>query len=100
MNDTPLTCDDLLKILRDHHLLLEGYNVSKIGVFGSVARGDSTEKSDIDLLVAFKATPDLFAFMELQEKLEALLGRRVDLATEDMLHETMRSTILAEAIYA
>lgn len=78
------------------------YSVRRIGLFGSVARGDAGSDSDIDILVDFE--PDahigLFGFARLQLRLSELLGRPVDLVTADALHEALRDLILEETVYA
>lgn len=58
------------------------WQVREIAVFGSVARGEATPASDVDLLVTFHAAarPTLFTLVRMQQDLEAMLGRRVDLA--------------------
>jgi predicted nucleotidyltransferase len=68
-------------------------------VFGSVARGEADEQSDIDLLVDYSidhTTPWFPAGLKLE--LEQLLGRKVDIATEPALKERIREQILKEAI--
>ena len=67
-------------------------------VFGSVARGEAGKSSDVDLLVKYDRPVGLLARMELKERLQALLGRRVDLATEESLHWFVRPRVLAEAV--
>lgn len=70
--------------------------VSNIRVFGSVARGDATKESDIDLLVDFDLRHrglDLFAFAR---EVEELLGHRVDVGTE--IHPVVRDKVEAEAV--
>lgn len=76
--------------------LRERYHIESLGVFGSFARGDQTEESDIDLLVSFSATPDLLEYIDLAEHLETVLGHKVDLVTWDALEERkgMKSFVL------
>lgn len=76
--------------------------VRSLAVFGSVARGEAGEQSDVDLLVEFEPESriGLFAFVDLRDYLSRLLGRPVDLVTREALHKRMRSRILQEAIYA
>ncbi|MBK9713413.1 MAG: nucleotidyltransferase family protein [Kouleothrix sp.] len=74
--------------------------VSSLAVFGSVAREEAGAESDVDILVEFGQPVGLFEFVRLQQRLEALLGRRVDLVTPDALRPTMRDRILHEAIDA
>jgi uncharacterized protein len=68
-------------------------------VFGSVARGEADEQSDIDLLVDYsldRITPWFPAGLKLE--LEQLLGRKVDIATEPALKDRIREQVLKEAI--
>jgi predicted nucleotidyltransferase len=79
---------------------LKKRGVASVAVFGSVARGDATAESDIDLLVEFSVVPDLIEFSALQRWLSQRLGRKVDLVTKPALHPLLRNRILAEAVYA
>jgi len=69
----------------------------KLRVFGSVARGEDHEGSDIDLLIAMPLGTSLLQIVGLQQEIEDALGMRVDLCTERELHPTLRPRILAEA---
>ncbi len=60
---------------------LKGYQPVSIGIFGSFARGESTEDSDIDILVKFKVAPSLLTLIKLENELSDLLGIKVDLIT-------------------
>lgn len=85
-----------------HHKHMETLNqfaVKSLAVFGSVARGETTESSDIDLLVEFNQPIGLFEFIRLKNYLEDLTGSKVDLVTSDAFRPSMRDTILSEAIY-
>lgn len=64
--------------------ICEKYRVSYLGLFGSVARGEAGQESDIDLLVRFEpgATVGLFELDRVQRELEMRFGRRVDLVTK------------------
>jgi len=59
------------------------YPIRKLSLFGSVLRDDFTEKSDVDILVEFMpdGTPGLFRFIGMQDELEEMFGRKVDLRT-------------------
>ncbi len=72
-------------------------NIRRLRVFGSQARGDAGTGSDIDLLVDFVETPDLFEFVGLKQDLEEKLGVSVDLVTPKGLHWALKDRILAEA---
>jgi len=82
--------------------LAHHYGVARIRVFGSVARGEATPQSDIDLLVSFhEGRHPGWLIFDLQRDLEGLLGRKVDLSTEAMWRDDRRRKVLqeAEAIY-
>jgi predicted nucleotidyltransferase len=64
---------------------LQPYKPSKIGVFGSVARGQNTPNSDLDLLINLESPIDLFKFMEIWDYLEDLLKIKIDLVTDKAL---------------
>lgn len=73
------------------------FGVSALYVFGSVARGEATPESDVDLLVDFDGRPTFAKFMDLKALLEDALGVRVDLVTRPALREQLRPRIEAEA---
>lgn len=75
------------------------YHVASLALFGSVARGDASEASDVDLLVAFDRPVGLFHLVRTQEHLEALLGRPVDLVTSGGLRPRLRARIAREALH-
>jgi hypothetical protein len=75
---------------------LNHHGVKSLAVFGSVARGDATEFSDLDMLVEFVRPVGLFEFIRLKKFLEDLTGCKVDLVTQDALHPAMRDSILKE----
>jgi len=80
-------------------ILDDKYHVASLGIFGSVARGEAGERSDVDILVEFKQTPDIFEFIRLKDYLSSLLGCEVDLVSKKALKTVIRDDILREAIY-
>jgi predicted nucleotidyltransferase len=74
------------------------YGAGNIRVFGSVARGEDTLESDVDLLVEFDRERSLFDHIGLLQDLEDLLGRKVQIATDGALHPYLRDRILAQAV--
>lgn len=74
------------------------YGVASLAVFGSMARGDDHEGSDVDVLVTFEGKASFDNFMGLKLDLEDLFGRRVDLLTPECLRPAMRAEIHQEAI--
>lgn len=75
------------------------YHVRELALFGSVLRDDFRPDSDVDVLVEFEpgARVDLFEFMDLQEDLERLLGRKVDLVSKRGLNPVIRDDVLASS---
>ncbi|MCT7974640.1 nucleotidyltransferase family protein [Laspinema olomoucense] len=99
-NQIGLSIQELLKQQRSQIIALaEKHGASNVRVFGSVARGQATEDSDIDFLVDYdleKITPWFPGGLLLD--LEQLLNRKVDIVTVDMLKERIRDRILLEAV--
>ena len=93
---------EILDTLAAHRNEWLAFGVKSLAVFGSVARDEATEHSDVDILVEYepKVRVGLFEFIDLQHYLSDLLGRRVDLATPEALRKEMKPEILREAIYA
>jgi predicted nucleotidyltransferase len=84
--------------LRSDRAGLEQFHVHRLSLFGSMARGEATAASDIDLLVDFDQPIDLLRFIELEEYLSALLDGRVDLVLRESLKPLLRDRILREAV--
>ena len=78
--------------------LVSKYHILQLYLFGSYARGDQNEKSDIDLLVDFSKTPDLLTFIEIEEFLKERLHHSVDLVPRRRLKHRLKEQILHEAI--
>jgi predicted nucleotidyltransferase len=94
-----MTANDALKRHRTEILRLAAhYGATDVRVFGSVARGEADESSDIDLLVRMSPGRSLFDIGGLLMDLQDLLGRRVDVVTERGLRPRMRERVLREAI--
>lgn len=91
-----------LKILSANRDKLDRFSVKDVYIFGSVARDESIQGSDVDILVEFQedAKIGLFQFARLQRFLSELLECDVDLATPDSLHKDLKDNILKEAIHA
>lgn len=76
--------------------MLRRYGVSKAGLFGSVARGESGGDSDVDIVVEFKGEKSLLDLAGLKIDIEDRLGRRVDVLTYSSIHPLLRERILGE----
>lgn len=86
-------------IVNNKELLEKEYHVERLGLFGSVARGEETTASDVDVLVDFSKPIGFFKFIELEEFLSNQLGRKVDLVTRAALKPMIRDEILSETLY-
>ena len=84
---------------RNKKLLEEKYKIKVIGIFGSYANGDFSKRSDVDILVDFFETLDIFEFMSLEDFLSNLLSVKVDLVSKKALKPLIRDDILKETIY-
>lgn len=71
-------------------------DVSKVGVFGSMARNEANEQSDIDLLVDFSKRKSLLDMVTLEDQLTEAMGRKVDLLTEAAISPYLKDRILAD----
>src|SRR5260370_40836142 len=91
--------DELLQTKREDILqTARKYGAYNVRVFGSVARGEADEKSDIDLLVDLEKGRSLLDLAGLLVDLEDLLGCKVDVVPEDSLRERIRERVLKEAV--
>lgn len=92
---------DTIRRIRDHRPeITRRFRVERLGVFGSVSRGEDTSSSDVDILVRFEEGKKTFDnYMELKFYLEELLEREVDLLTFESIHPLMKERILREAVY-
>jgi predicted nucleotidyltransferase len=74
------------------------FGVSRLSLFGSAARGEMDETSDIDLLVEFDQVPGFFRFVELEDLLSRVLRRKVDLVLRHSLRPRIGQRVLGEAL--
>lgn len=78
---------------------LKRYGIKKAGIFGSFARGEEKANSDLDLLVEIgKKDVSLLDFIEIKQRLEKLLNRKVDLVEYSTIKPMIRNDILAEEL--
>lgn len=93
-----VTLDTLRAERREEILrLAERRGAHSVRVFGSVARGEAKETSDLDLLVSWEAGRSLMDHAGLVQDLQDLLGVKVDIGTEKSLHWFVRDRVLREA---
>lgn len=92
------TLDRLRAASDELHRALAPLGATRIRVFGSVARGDDTPHSDIDLVVDVPPETGLFTLLQMQREAEAVLGQRVDLVPSDGLKSAVAEDLEREAI--
>jgi predicted nucleotidyltransferase len=85
--------------LKAHEAELKQLGVQHLYLFGSTARGDAREDSDVDLFFDYeKGKFGVFDLMDVRERASSILGRKADIMTRDSLHKTLRGRIEATAI--
>lgn len=77
---------------------LKRHDVARAAIFGSFARGDAEESSDLDILIEFRGEKSLLDLVGLKLELEDSLGRGVDVLTYNALHPAIRERILNEQV--
>lgn len=87
------------KISSESAFIRKKYHVKSIGVFGSVARGEDTTNSDVDILVEFEKPIGFFDFMRLENYLSEVLKKKVDLVTKRAVKPAVKKEILKETVY-
>lgn len=92
--------EDVLRAIRDSRETLMAFGVARLSLFGSFARDEGRDDSDVDLLVEFNRPVGLFEFVRLQRQLAEIVGHRVDLVTPAALKPQLRERILGEAVIA
>ena len=94
-----MTRDELLQILREHKpVLQERFGVTSLSLFGSFARDEGRDDSDVDVLVEYNGPATSKSFFGVQFYLEDLLGRRIDLVTNKALRKEFRPYVERDLI--
>ena len=97
--DGPMNRDEVLNALRAHKpTLAERFGVTGLALFGSFARDQATDRSDVDILVSFDPPPNWRSYFGAQFYLEDLLGRPVDMATNEELRAEIRPYVDRDVI--
>ncbi len=94
------TTNDYIQILRKYlSAKADTYGISRIGIFGSVARNEQSEDSDVDVCVEMKK-PDLFSMVHIKEELQELFGKPVDIVRlRSNMNPMLLSRIQRDGIY-
>jgi predicted nucleotidyltransferase len=91
--------EKLISFLGDNLAEIRGYGIKSLALFGSFARDEATDKSDVDLLVEFEGKVTFDSYMDLKFFLEDSLGCSVDIMSKEMLKPQIRDIVEREAIY-
>ena len=91
--------ETILEILQKHQRQLQKMGVKSLALFGSVARGESTAESDVDILVSFQQPATFDAYMDVKIYLEDQLNRTVDLVIAEALHPRVKPFVQQDAVY-
>ena len=97
--DLLMELEDVISRLQRHEADLRRLGVERLYLFGSTARGEARDDSDVDLFFDYqKGKLGLFELMEVKDYAAGLLGRKTDIMTRDSLHKALRSQIEPSAV--
>lgn len=96
--EAQLNAENVLSLVRLHSQQLQNLGVKSLDLFGSVARNEARQDSDVDFLVELEETVGFFEFFRIKNYLEDLLGCSVDLGTRDSLREHLRESVWEDLI--
>jgi predicted nucleotidyltransferase len=91
--------DEAISRLQQHEADLKRLGVEHLYMFGSTARGEASQDSDVDLFFDYqKGKLGVYELMDVKEYASGILGRKTDIMTRDSLHKTLREAIEATAV--
>ena len=94
------TLADIQNILTSNmDIFQKTYQVTTLGIFGSYARQEQTETSDVDILIDYDIAPTLSMLVDLRSYLSELVGMPVDVVTKNGLSPKVREQVLADVVY-
>jgi len=95
-----MTIDDIRAKLKENRDAIKKYGVMEIGIFGSHARGEARDDSDLDMIVVFERGKKTFDnFMDLHEMLERMYNRKIELVTLESISTYIRPYVEEEVVY-
>jgi uncharacterized protein len=92
-------CREDISVMLQEQMIRSRFGIKSLALFGSVARNEATQESDLDFIVDFEGVVTFDRYMDLKIFLEDLFGKKIDLAIEDTLKSQIRQKIVEEAIY-
>jgi predicted nucleotidyltransferase len=91
--------DEAIARLREHEAELKQLGVQHLYLFGSTARGEARQDSDVDLFFDYeKGKFSLFDLMDVKDTAARILGRKTDIMTRDSIHRVLKDAIEADAV--
>lgn len=91
---------EIISILKaEKNNLNKKFNVTRLGIFGSYARGEEKPDSDVDIIVEFSSIPGMKDFFYTEEYLEKKLNIKVDLVRENAIRSELKEQIMSEVIF-
>ena len=91
--------DEAIARLKEHEVELKRLGVRHLYLFGSTARGDAREDSDVDLFFDYEQGKfGLYELMDVKDAAARILGRKTDVMTRDSIHRVLRARIEASAV--
>ena len=91
---------EVLRLLQTHkQILAERFGVTDLAVFGSFARDEATDESDLDILVTFDNPATSRSYFDVQFYIEDLTGRAVDLVTDKALRPELRPSVERDCVH-
>jgi len=93
---------DITKVLREKReeilAIAKSYGAYNVRIFGSTVRNEANENSDVDILVSFERGRTIIDLVSLNDELESLLGKKVQVVTDGGIPPYLKDTILSEAV--
>jgi len=94
-----LNREKVLEIIKKQQNLFNQYQIKTLALFGSTARNEAKENSDLDFLVEFNTSPTFDNYMDLKFHLEELFKKPIDLVIKEDLKPIIREQVIKEAVY-
>ena len=100
--DRPITRDQALNILRFHRAEMEAHGIVHAALFGSLARGDATATSDLDIIIDFAPAflPRIFQYAGLRELVGGYFSGQADVVARPYLRAELRANVERDAVHA
>jgi uncharacterized protein len=92
-------CREDISVILQEQMIRSRFGIKSLALFGSVARNEATQESDLDFIVDFEGAVTFDRYMDLKIFLEDLFGKKIDLVIEKLIKPQIRQKVVEEAIY-